>query len=213
MKRLIGVGALVVCSGLLGASLSCAQSAPADGEWVSLFDGKTLSGWEMLQTQPNGGSEWSVVDGALTGSGTPSMLFSPRGDYKNFIIRAEIKINDGGNSGLYFRANKEASFGAGIEAQIDATHKDPIRTGSLYGMLHVYKQYHQPDEWFTYEVRVEDSNWRNRPVTIMTVSINGEELYRYLDFVQDRKAGHFAFQQHDPGSTVSIRKIEVMELP
>ena len=29
------------------------------------------------------------------------MLFSPRGDYKNFRYRAELKINDGGNSGMY----------------------------------------------------------------------------------------------------------------
>ena len=27
------------------------------------------------------------------------------------------------------------------------------------------------------------------------------------------KEGHFAFQQHDPGSRVEIRKVEVQELP
>jgi hypothetical protein len=44
------------------------------------------------------------------------------------------------------------------------------------------------------------------------VIINGDELYEYLDFEQQFKEGHFAFQQHDPGSKVCIRKVEVMEI-
>ena len=34
-----------------------------------------------------------------------------------------------------------------------------------------------------------------------------------IRFAQQFKEGHFAFQQHDPGSKVGIRKVEVMELP
>jgi hypothetical protein len=45
------------------------------------------------------------------------------------------------------------------------------------------------------------------------VTVDGNELYEYLDFDQTFKSGHFAFQQHDPGSRVSIRKVEVQELP
>jgi 3-keto-disaccharide hydrolase len=45
------------------------------------------------------------------------------------------------------------------------------------------------------------------------VWVNGELLYQFLDHNKTWKEGHFAFQQHDPGSKVEIRKIEVMELP
>ena len=45
-----------------------------------------------------------------------------------------------------------AGFADGYEAQIDSTHADPIRTGSLYGMCHLYKRLFEPDEWFTYEI-------------------------------------------------------------
>ena len=45
------------------------------------------------------------------------------------------------------------------------------------------------------------------------VSINGKLLYEFLDHNDTWKEGYFAFQQHDPGSRVEIRKIEVMELP
>ena len=40
----------------------------------------------------------------------------------------------------------------------------------------------------------------------------GGDAYEYLDFAQTFKEGYFAFQQHDPGSKVSIRKVEVMPL-
>ena len=43
-------------------------------------------------------------------------------------------------------------------------------------------------------------------------SIDGNELYEYLDFELTFKAGYFAFQHHDPRSKVSIRKVEVMPL-
>jgi hypothetical protein len=178
--------------------------------WVPLFDGKTMNGWEKVGKDE---SVWEVKEGALSGSGPASMLVSTKGPYKNFRYRAEVKINDKGNSGLYFRTTRKPSFSDGYEAQIDSTHTDPIRTGSLYGMCHVYKQLTKPDEWFTYEIAVQDDVWRGRPVTKIKVTVNGDELYEYLDFEQLFKEGHFAFQQHDPGSKVAIRKIEVMELP
>ncbi|MEO8495967.1 MAG: DUF1080 domain-containing protein, partial [Planctomycetota bacterium] len=45
------------------------------------------------------------------------------------------------------------------------------------------------------------------------VTVNDDELFEHLDFALTFKEGHFAFQQHDPGSKVCIRKVEVMELP
>ena len=140
------------------------------------------------------------------------MLVCTKGPYKNFRYRAEVQINDGGNSGLYFRATRKPTFSDGYEAQIDSTHRDPIRTGSLYGLCHVYRQIIKPDTWFTYELEVRDDIWRGRPMTRIKISIDGNELYEYLDFAPAFKDGHFAFQQHDPGSKVCIRKVEVQPL-
>jgi len=156
--------------------------------------------------------KWQVEEGAMTGSGPAGHVYSERGDYENFVFRMEIKINDGGNSGLYFRTTAKPTFSDGYEAQIDSTHRDPIRTGSLYGFCHVYKQFVKPDTWFTYELEVRDDVWRGRKMTRIKITLDGNELYEYLDFAQTYKEGHFAFQQHDPGSKVSIRKAEVMPL-
>jgi hypothetical protein len=185
------------------------ESSPATN-WRPLFDGKSLEGWDKIGNQE---SKWEVVEGAIQGSGPPSMLVSTQGPFKNFRYRAEIKINDGGNSGLYFRTTRKPGFTDGYEAQIDSTHKDPIRTGSLYGFCHVYKRLVEPDTWFKYELEVRDDIWRGRPMTRIKITIDGNELFEYLDFSQTFKEGHFAFQQHDPGSRVSIRQVEVLELP
>lgn len=198
----------LICSWCsLGAGPLAGQE-PAD-KWIPLFDGKSLEGWEKVGEEA---SVWEVQDGALTGSGPASMLVNTAGPFKNFRYRAEIKINDGGNSGLYFRTTRRPGFTDGYEAQIDSTHRDPIRTGSLYGLLHVYRQLVKPDTWFTYELEVRDDIWRKKEVTKIKVIVDGQELYEYFDFEKKFQEGHFAFQQHDPGSRVQIRKVEVLPL-
>jgi len=198
---------------VLGAAIACllaaAPAKAADEKWIPLFDGKSLEGWEQVGNEE---SKWEVKDGAIQGSGPASMLVCTKGPYKNFRYRAEIKINDRGNSGLYFRTTRKPGFTDGYEAQIDSTHTDPIRTGSLYGFCHVYKQLVKPDTWFTYDLEVRDDVWRGREMTRIKITVDGNELYEYLDFAKTYKDGHFAFQQHDPGSRVSIRKVEVLPL-
>jgi hypothetical protein len=210
MNRYAMAAALAVCGAALLPLAACAQEKQAGETWTPLFDGKSLDGWEKVGSEQ---SQWEVKDGAICGSGPASMLVNTTGPYRNFRYRAQIKINDKGNSGMYFRTTRKPGFTDGYEAQIDSTHSDPIRTGSIYGMCHVYRQLVKPDEWFTYEVEVKDDAWRGKAVTRIKVTVNGEELYELLDFDQTFKAGHFAFQQHDPGSKVCIRKVEVMELP
>lgn len=198
-----------VVATLLRAACCLSDASAQEEKWTPLFDGKTMDGWEKVGRDD---SKWEVKDGALTGTGAASMLVNTKGPYKNFRYRAEVKINDGGNSGLYFRTTRKPGFTDGYEAQIDSTHTDPIRTGSIYGMCHVYKQHVKPDTWFTYDLEVRDDVWRGREVTRIKVTVDGNELYEYLDFDKTFKEGHFAFQQHDPGSVVNIRKVEVMPL-
>lgn len=210
MKRLIRRGG-VLALGLIVAATACGQDKKR--EWVSLFDGQTMSGWTMLELGEKGSSKWEVKDRMLVGSGKPSMLFSPKGDYKNFRYRAEIRINDHGNSGMYIRTPKEATFSKGYEIQINSTHGDPIKTGSIYTFVHNYKQLVPAGTWFTQEIEAVDKNYRGKVLPHIKVWVNGELLYEFLDHTAFSHEGHFAFQQHDPGSVVEIRKVEVMELP
>src|SRR6185503_9266085 len=138
-----------------------ATTIAQDGSWVPLFDGKSIDGWTVLELgNEKGKSHWDVKDGMIEGTGLPSMLFSPRGDYKNFRYRAELKINDGGNSGMYIRTPKEATFTKGYEVQVNSTHRDPIKTGSVYTFVHLYKQLVPPDTFFTQEIEAVDKMYR-----------------------------------------------------
>lgn len=189
------------------ANTDAAEKVTTD--WTPLFDGKSMDGWEKVGKKD---SNWNFQDGMLVGSGTQSMLVYTKDTFKNFRYRVEAKINDGGNSGVYFRTTRKPSFKDGYEAQVDSTHRDPIRTGSLYGFCHVYKDLVKPDTWFTYDIEVRDDVWRGREMTRIKITVDGNELYEYMDFAKTFSTGHFAFQQHDPGSTVHIRKVEVMPL-
>jgi len=178
-----------------------------DEGFVSLFDGKTLKGWK---SHPDNPGEWKVEDGAIIGSGKMSHLFSERDDYTDFVFRAEIMINDKGNSGQYFRTKFAKGFPPGYEAQVNSTHGDPIRTGSLYGFPKfadktvVKEMLVKPDTWFTQEVTAEGNH--------IIIKVNGKTTVDFVDEENRFTKGHFAFQQHDPGTVVKIRKVEVKEL-
>jgi hypothetical protein len=198
-----GLGMVVVLS--LGTPPAAGQAAKGDGSsggWVSLFDGQSLSGWTTADGTPGA---WKVEDGAITCSGRASHLFSPRGDYKNFRYRAEIKINDGGNSGMYFRTRKGQGFPKGYEAQINSTQRDPVKTGSLYSFVPVREILVPPDTWFTQEVEAVGDH--------IVIKVNGKTTVDFHDAKNSFAEGHFAFQHHDPTCKVMVRKIEVQELP
>jgi hypothetical protein len=195
-------------AGLLGSSSPTASGDDKkddDKGWVALFNGKDLDGWKVF---PNGTGPWKVEDGILIGSGPASHLFSERGDYENFRYRVEVQINDGGNSGQYFRTQFGPGFPKGYEAQINSTHRDPVKTGSLYGFgkaTTVTDMLVKPNEWFTQEV-VADGNH-------IVIMVNGKKTVDFVDEKNTHAKGHFALQQHDPGTVVKFRKIEVKELP
>jgi 3-keto-disaccharide hydrolase len=209
-------------------------------EWVSLFSGKDLTGWKIHPTPHKDISEitekkvdgkvvafeatvkgkkmplWRVEDGTIVGGGPPSHLFSDRDDYTDFHFRVEAKINDKGNSGQYFRTAFGAGFPTGYEAQINATHGDPVKTGSLYpDSRTTLKNFrdkitvlntapHKPDEFFVQEVIAVGPK--------ITILVNGQQTIEWEDPEFRYKKGHFALQAHDPGSVMTFRKIEVKEL-
>ena len=129
-------------------------------------------------------------------------------DYQSAKAAAKAKIADKANSGQYFRTQFGTGFPKGYEAQNNSTHKDPVKTGSLYKFPDCYildKAPHKPDEWFTQEV-IADGNH-------IIIKVNGKvTVDKKIDNPEFLK-GHFAIQQHDPGTVIKIRKIEYIPLP
>lgn len=210
LRKLTGLLLLsAVAAALLVIGRPAGAGVKPDDEkgWTQLFNGTDLTGWKK---HPDDRAKWEVKDGILVGSGQAGHLFTEKGDFGNFHFKIEAKINDKGNSGQYFRAQYGKSFPRGYEAQINATHSDSIKTGSLYpafnanlsaedqAKITVKQALHKPDEWFTQEVIAN----RNHII----IKVNGKETVNFKDENNTFTKGHFAIQQHDPGSVVMVRK-------
>ncbi len=104
--------------------------------WVPLFNGKNLDGWWPTENSKDN-VKWEVRNGILVGMGQGRMgyLYRDEDDYQDFKLRAEVRINASGNSGLMFRGLSEAAFETGwpkgLEAQI-AVEDKTLKTGGLY---------------------------------------------------------------------------------
>ncbi len=92
------------------------------------------------------------------------------------------------------------------EAQLNNTYaKDPKRTGSLYNFVDVKEQLIEDDKWWVQEV-IADGNH-------IIIKVDGKKVVDFIDEKRTSMKGHFAFQQHDPGSSVNIRSVMVKPLP
>jgi 3-keto-disaccharide hydrolase len=205
MLRATAAGIAIVLAGFL------LQSSPAQEktEWVQLFNGKDLEGW---RTNPKNPGNWSVIDGCIVGKGkAASHLFTVKDDYENFRYKFTAKISDKGNSGQYFRtAFGPKTYPDGYEAQINSTHSDPVRTGSLYNFVKIKDRLVEPDTWFTQEVIAEGPH--------IQILVNDKKVVDFVDQKNTFKKGCFAIQQHPPisggpDSEVWVKKVEVIELP
>jgi hypothetical protein len=200
VRSLLGLVVTLTVAIALSAADDKKEDKKADSkEWVPLFNGKSLDGWMI---HPEDKARWSVKDGCIVGEGGVGHLYTYRGDYENFDFKIEAKISDKGNSGQYFRTKFQKGFPPGYEAQINATHGDPQRTGSLYNISKVLKQLHKPDEWFTQEVIADGDH--------IIIKVNDEVVVDTHDKLYAK--GHLAIQQHNEGSVVTVRKAEIKEL-
>lgn len=207
----------------------------SDG-FVSLFDGESLTGWTSSTDKPE---SFSVEDGMLAVKGGRAHLYYTGkvndGDFTNFELKLKVRTSGGSNSGVYFHTEyqKDGWPKVGFEAQVNSTHSDPKKTGSLYGITNIWvpRQVKEPfiartsksgevfilqakapstdGQWFEYHITVKDNH--------ITVKVNGQTTVDWTQpegWTKDRRIGHgtFALQAHDPTCVVHYRDIKVKVL-
>jgi hypothetical protein len=183
------------------------------GEWVSLFDGQSLNGWKVGENS----ATFSVRDGQIIVHGATAHLFY-NGDYqhhvfKNFEFKADVMTWPGANSGIYFHTEfQEGGWPKkGFEVQVNNSHTDWKRTGSLYNVVNLKEVYVKDMVWFTEYIRVDGKH--------VTVKINDKTVVEYTEPEDFKPApgqtdhflssGTFALQGHDPNSEVHFKNIMV----
>jgi len=174
--------------------------------WISLFNGKNLSGWKASE---NVGT-FSVRDGIIVVKGPRSHLFYTgnveSANFTDFEFKADVMTKPGANSGMYFHTEyRDTDWpDKGFEVQVNNSHTDWRRTGSLYGINDVRDSAAKDNEWFTQHIIVD-----GRQITVM---VNGKTVMQYA-VPEKLSSGTFALQGHDPGSTIYYKNIMVRPLP
>ncbi|UCD27456.1 MAG: DUF1080 domain-containing protein [Planctomycetota bacterium] len=187
-------------------------------EFITLFDGKTLSGWQG-DTQG-----YTVEDGMLIckkkGGGN---LFTDK-EYSDFILRLEYKLEPGGNNGVGIRAKLEGTPGfTGMEIQVldDSFPKyqnlKPVQfNGSIYGAV-AAKPGHmkQVGEWNAMEIMAKGTHIKvtlngTVIVDVNTKTFGPKEIHGFKLEGLQRQKGYIAFCGH--GHRVYFRNIRLKNL-
>lgn len=212
MKRII-----IFCVLIFLISCSVNKKDNKTNGWISLFDGISLSGWKASENP----STFSVENGMIVVHGPRAHLFyeGPVMDhnFKNFEFKAKVMTTPGSNSGIFIHtAYQQTGWPSkGYEVQVNNSHTDWRRTGSLYAVDDVKEVYVKDNEWFTEYIKVQGKK--------VTVMINNKVIVDYtepegIEKTPDRaekhlSSGTFALQGHDPASKVYFKDIMVRVLP
>jgi len=194
--------------------IKSASLLPPEKTFVPLFNGTDMTGWKVHSQAPD---SWKVEAGLLTANGPKSFLYSERSDYRNFHLRVEARINQGGNSGVFFRSTFQKEDPDGYQVELMRTDKNPagigsllIGIGSLPGISDpIVKvqggRIHEDEGWILLEIISNDNH--------ITTKVNGKTVvdHELLNSIRDR--GHLVLEHLGPGTVVDFRKIEIKVLP
>ena len=188
-----------------------------DVGWVSLFDGKTLKNWKV----GDNAATFSVANGMIVVHGPTAHLFYDgevsNHKFKNFEFKALVMTMPGANSGIYFHTGfQQGGWPAkGYEVQVNNSHTDWRRTGSLYGIDDVKEVFVKDSVWYTEHIIVQGKR--------VQIKVNDKTVVDYTepenvarsagDSLRKISNGTFALQGHDPKSIVYYKNIMVKILP
>ena len=215
MAKKLGLVLLMLCLVLSSSQLTLAQE---DG-WIELFDG-TRKSWEENWKASENTDTFSFRDGMIVADGPRSHLFyvGPvnNANFKNFELKVEVMTKPSANSGIYFHTEYQEKGwpDKGYEVQVNNTHSDWRKTGSLYAIKDVKKSY-DDNKWFTEHIIVRDKR--------IVIKVNGKTTVDWTEpddwkppgNMSGRKlsSGTFALQGHDPKSVIHYRSVKVKPLP
>lgn len=212
-----------------------------DAGWVSLFDGKTTTGWRGVYLPAFPEQGWKVEEGCLIHTASQGGESNSGGDiitekqYRNFELELEFNVAEGGNSGIkYFVQEtmprpKGSAIGCEFQILDDERHPDAKlgkngnRTiGSLYDLIPATnKKPNPPGSWNKARVVVNGANVEHYLNGDLVVKYTrGNDAWRELvagSKYKDKtgfgeaEQGHILLQDH--GDLVKFRNIRIKELP
>lgn len=191
----------------------------AESEFISIFNGKDLSGWTYKKTKHYAEEVGYIVkDKQLIANGRSGNLYTNK-RFKNYTFKFEFRLEPGkkANSGLGMRTEMDGSYPASsrYEIQILDNHapkyaklKPHQYHGSIYGKVPAKRGFlKKAGEWNSQTVTVNGNQ--------VTIVLNGEtivntDLSKYPEKFKV-KEGHLCIAGHLDG--VAFRNLKIKELP
>jgi hypothetical protein len=190
------------------AKPEAATAQPDEDGWIRLFDGETFGDWRRNENEES----WTIQDGCLVAKGDRSHLFYMGREFKSFEFKADVMTQPGSNSGIYFHTKFQRRGWPehGYECQVNVTHTDPVKTGSIYNTKKLLETPAEDNKWWTQHIIVQGNK--------ITVKIDGETVLEYEEPADKEgtvklSEGLFALQAHDPQSVVRFRNLMAKPLP
>lgn len=212
-----GTPVLLVAAAILLASSHGLGGGELEDGFESLFDGRTLDGWD------GDPKLWSVRDGAIVGSSdghavdTNTYLIH-REPFADFVLRLEVRLRNG-NSGIQFRSQHMPGSGWVVHGyQADLSYAgDRSAWGNFYeekgrrrGIMAV------PDEgWQRAKDVVRVGDWNDYEILAqgnrIRLTLNGKVTFDGTD--SKTPSGVVAIQLHSgPAMQVECRNIRIKPL-
>ncbi len=171
--------------------------ANANEGWVSLFNGKDLTGWVKV-----GNEKWEVEDGTIHGQGITKEYgyLKTEKNYKDFYLSLRFKCEADGNSGIFYRTDFKpgtADVSQGYQFEIDRTINH--HTGGIYTARRGWIVWPSPEnefvikpnDWNDYDMIVEGNHYVAR--------LNGVVVVDFTDPYMEVEDGAIALQLHSGG--------------
>jgi hypothetical protein len=204
------------------------------GDWIALFDGKSLQGWRGYRQTDASQTRWAVQDGTLTlpartpGAAPRSRDIITTETFDRFELTWEWKVSPGGNSGVKYFVLEDNNSAIGHEYQIidDARHADAKvgaerQTASFYDVLPpANRTIRQAGEWNTSRIVVRGQTVEHylNDGKVLTYELGSPALAaaikdsKFNDVARFGKLqkGHILLQDH--GDQVWYRNIRIRRL-
>ncbi len=212
MKYLILLAVALLFAGC--AKNNNSASMKTEGGWTPIFNGKNFDGWKVSNESPG---TFTIEDGTIKVAGDRAHLFYEGAvgghDFTNFAFKADVKTMPGANSGMFIHTayQPEGWPAKGYEIQVNQSHTDWRKTGSVYGEQDVKEVFVKDGEWYTEEIEVQGKR--------VTVKVNGKVINDYTEPAEPKSEmkrlshGTVALQGHDPKSVIYYKNVMIKELP
>jgi hypothetical protein len=195
MKQLTAL--TLVLLGFAVIQLPNTASGQTGGGWTTLFDGKSLNGWNVV-----GDANWEVADGVIQASKGTGFLVTPV-SYGDFQITLEFWVTDDANSGVFIRCSDAKTITAANAYEVNIYDKRPdpaYRTGAIVDVAKPSSMINTGGKWNTYDITAKGPK--------MTVVLNGT---RTVD-VEDTKHARGPIGLQYGAGTVKFRNVRIRTL-